>query len=101
MMVDLKPIQKRIWKNKIRQGFNLTDVDREFNFLHGELSEAFHAFRKKLPDVGEELADVAIYLLGLAEMLKVDLGREIGRKMVKNEKRVYKEIHGVTTRVKG
>jgi len=33
--------------------------------LHGEVAEAFDAWRKGREDVGEELADVAIYLLGL------------------------------------
>jgi NTP pyrophosphatase (non-canonical NTP hydrolase) len=100
-MIHLKRLQKRIWKNKIEKGFNITDVDREFNFLYSELSEAFQAYRKKSPDMGEELADVAIFLLGLAEMLKVDLGREIESKMKKNKKRIYRVIKGVTTRIKG
>jgi NTP pyrophosphatase (non-canonical NTP hydrolase) len=39
--------------------------------------------------MGEELADVAIYLLGLAEMTGVDLQGEIEAKMTKNASRVY------------
>ncbi len=100
-MVNLKPLQKKIWKNKVKKGFNITNIDREFNFLYSEVSEAFQAYRKKLPDIGEELADVAIYLLGLAEMLNIDLGKQIVKKMGKNKKRIYKVIKGVTTRVKG
>ena len=49
--------------------------------------------------VNEELADVAIYLLGLSEMLGFDLADEIEKKVSKNEKRVYKNIDGVNVRV--
>jgi NTP pyrophosphatase (non-canonical NTP hydrolase) len=36
---------------------------------------------------GEELADVAIYLLGVAEMTGVDLQQEVEAKIVKNASR--------------
>ena len=49
--------------------------------------------------VGEELADVAIYLMGLSEMLGFDLEEEILKKVDKNGKRVYKNIDGVNVRV--
>lgn len=68
-MIDLKKIQKEVFQNKIDKGFNTIDVDKEFCFAYGELSEAYDAYRKKKSDLGEELADVAIYLLGLSEML--------------------------------
>jgi NTP pyrophosphatase (non-canonical NTP hydrolase) len=32
------------------------------------VGEAFTAWRKRLPDFGEELADVALYLMAVAEM---------------------------------
>jgi len=99
-MSNIKKLQKKVWENKVKKGFNVTSVDREFNFIYGELAEAFQAYRKKLPEVGEELADVVIYILGLAEMLKVDLEKEIINKVKKNKKRVYKKIKSVTTRVK-
>lgn len=91
-MIDLKKFQKRVYKNKIKQGFNTTDIPIEFCYIYEELAEAYSAYRKKLPDLGEELADVAIYLLGLAEILKIDLEKEILAKMTKNEKRKYKNI---------
>ncbi len=47
---------------------------------------------------GEELADVAIYLLGLSEILGIDLEDEILKKVYKNSKREYKVINGVNTR---
>lgn len=98
-MIDFKALQKRVYDNKIKQGFNVTDVYMEFCLTHGELSEAFHAYAKKKDDLGEELADVAIYLLGLAEILGLDLEAEILRKVEKNERRKYTKQDDVTVRV--
>ena len=54
---------------------------------------------EKKDDLGEELADVAIYLLGLSEVLDFDLEDEIMKKVSKNERRVYKEVNEVKVRV--
>lgn len=51
-------------------------------------------------DLGEELADVAIYLLGISEILGIDLEKEILYKINNNVHREYKIINGVTTLVK-
>lgn len=99
-MVDLKKIQKEIYQNKIDKGFNVTDVNKEFCLTYGEVSEAYEAWRKKKDDLGEELADVAIYLLGLSEILGINLEEEIQKKVYKNSKREYKIIDGVNTRIK-
>jgi NTP pyrophosphatase (non-canonical NTP hydrolase) len=88
-MLDLKKLQKEIYDHKVSMGFNVTDVNLEFNLMRGEVAEAFDAYLKKSPETGEELADVAIYLLGLAEILQVDLESEILNKMKKNKTRVY------------
>ena len=92
-------VQKRIYQNKVDKGFNVTNIEKELCLIHGELAEMYEAYRKKQPSIGEEMADVAIYLLGLAEILKVDLGTEIDRKMEINEHRQYANIDGVNTRV--
>ena len=99
-MVDLKKIQKDIYQNKVDKGFNVTDVNKEFCLTYGEVAEAYEAWKKKKEDLGEELADVAIYLLGLSEILGIDLEDEIQKKVYKNSKREYKIIDGVNTRVK-
>ncbi len=99
--MDLKRIQKEVWQNKINKGFNTTDVNKEFCFLYGEVAEAYEAYRKKKDDLNEELADIAIYLMGLSEMLGFDLEDEILKKVSKNEKRVYKSINGINTRIEG
>ncbi len=90
-----KKIQDRIWKNKINKGFDTKNVPLEFCYLNEEVSEAFEAWRKKKEDLGEELADVAIHLYGVAEKVGIDLGEEIIKKMKKNENRKYKTVNGV------
>lgn len=96
---EFSNIQKVIFDNKLKKGFNTTNVELEFCFTNGELAEAFEAYRKKLPSVGEELADVAIYLYGIAEILGYDLNEEILKKVSKNKNRIYKDINGVNTRI--
>ena len=98
-MIDLKKIQRDIIENKIEHGFNTTDICKEFCLLYGEVSEAYEAYRKKKNDLGEELADVAIYLLGISEILGFDLEKEINKKMKINKKRVYKKINGVNVKI--
>ena len=98
-MIDLTEIQKRVYRNKVAKNFNVTDVFMEFCYTHGELSEAFDAYIKKKDDLGEELADVALYLLGLSEILGIDLEKEINAKIIKNEKRKYIQKDGVNIRI--
>ena len=97
--MKLKELQKKIYQNKIDKGFNTTDIAKEFCLLYGEVSEAYEAYRKKKPDLNEELADIAIYLLGISEILGFDLEKEIENKVKINEKRVYKKINGVNVKV--
>ncbi len=100
-MRDLKELQKEVIQNKIDHGFNTTDINFEFCLAYGEIGEAYMAYLKNKEDLGEELADVAIYLLGISELLGFDLGAEIENKMAKNKKRVYKMINGVMQKVEG
>lgn len=99
-MIDLKKVQEEIYQNKLDKGFNVTDINKEFCLTYGEMAEAYEAWRKNKDDLGEELADVTIYLLGLSEILNVDLESEILKKVNKNKHREYKIINGVNTRVK-
>ena len=98
-MVDLGQLQKRVYKNKIDKGFNVTDIYKEFCYTYGELTEACEAYMQKKDDLGEELADVALYLLGLSEILGIDLEKEILNKIEKNEKRQYIQKDGVNIRI--
>ena len=63
--------------------------------LYGEVAEAYEAYLKKHDNLGEELADVAIYLMGLSQMVGLDLQEEIEKKMAINEKRNYVVVNGV------
>jgi NTP pyrophosphatase (non-canonical NTP hydrolase) len=94
-MADLKTLQKEIYENKVRKGFNVTDIHLEFCYLHEELAEAFRAYHTKSDNLSDELADVAIFLLGISEILGVDLEKEITRKVEKNKLRKVREVNGV------
>ena len=90
--MDLEQMQKRVYQNKLNKGFNVTDVPKEFCYLYGEVAEAYDAYLKNKEDLGEELADIAIYLLGLSEILGYNLKEQIEYKMEKSEKRLYKKV---------
>ena len=62
----------------------VTDLKEEFCYTYNELSEAYMAWLKGKDDYGEELADVAIFLLGISEISGVDLEKEIINKMNNN-----------------
>jgi NTP pyrophosphatase (non-canonical NTP hydrolase) len=97
--VEIGSAQKLAWENKNLQGFNTTDVALEFGLLTAEVGEAFTAWRKGLPDLGEELADIFLYLTALAEMNGVDLDTEVARKIEKNSRRTYeRNEHGAHIR---
>ncbi len=99
-MVDLKEKQKEIYENKIKKGFSL-DPEMNFNLLYGEVAEAYDAYHKHKPkeELAEELADVAIYLLGLAEIFDIDLEESINKKIIKNKNREYKLVNGTYIKI--
>lgn len=99
-MIDLKELQKKAYQNKVKKGFNIKDINLEFTLTFDELAEAHQAYLKKKDDLGEELADVLIYLLGLSEILGIDLEKEILQKVKKNKKREYKRIDGTLVKNK-
>mgnify|MGYP004628671979 FL=1 len=88
VMGSTTDVQKRVFFNKVNHGFNTTDVPKEFCLLYGEVAEAFDAWKQNR-GLDLELADVAIYLLGLAEINGIDLGKAINKKMDINEPRTY------------
>lgn len=98
-MIDLKELQKRVYENKVNKKFNVTDVNLEFCLAYGELSEAHSAWMNHKVDLGEEFADVVIYLLGLCEILHIDLESEVINKIAKNEKRKYKIVDGAYIKI--
>ena len=88
---------KMKWQNSQKQYRNELGY-KEFCLLYGEVAEAYDAWRKNKANVGEELADIAIYLMGLSEILDIDLESEIEKKVAINKDRVYKLVDGVLTR---
>lgn len=98
-MENWKELQKQVYQNKLDHGFNVTDINLEFCLLYGEVGEAQTAWRRKEPDLGGELADVAIYLLGLCEILGYDLEDEVVKKMAVNRRRRYETVDGVLRKV--
>ncbi|MBO0487802.1 MazG-like family protein [Vagococcus fluvialis] len=89
-MSDLKKYQNLVYENKVQKGFNVTNIETEFLLIYGEIAEAFEAYKKnEMANLGEELADVAIYLLGLSEILGIDLNEEITKKIEINQNREY------------
>ncbi|MBO0442248.1 MazG-like family protein [Vagococcus fluvialis] len=89
-MSDLKKYQKLVYENKVQKCFNVTNIETEFLLIYGEIAEAFEAYKKnEMANLGEELADVAIYLLGLSEILGIDLDEEIAKKIEINQNREY------------
>ena len=90
-MSSVSGLQKRAWENKIKHGFNTENVEREFCLLNGEVSEAYLAWLRGEEELDLELADVFIYLVGIAEMNGINLEEAILRKMEINEKRKYKK----------
>lgn len=91
-MIDLKALQKEVMRNKLEKGFNTTDVAVEFCRAYEELSEAYNKHAKgDSRGTAEEFADVMIFLLGMAEILDVDLEKELVRKIEINKKRKYRK----------
>lgn len=98
--MDIAAVQRLAWQNKLAKDFNISDVALEFGLLTAEVGEAFTAWRKRQPDLGEELADVLIYATCLAEMTGVDLSAEVERKLATNAARQYeRNERGVLQRV--
>jgi NTP pyrophosphatase (non-canonical NTP hydrolase) len=97
--MDLRAAQALVADNKRAKGFN-RDVPTELCLLHGEIAELFEAWRHGKPEMAEELADVAIYTLGLAALLDVDLQAEVEAKIAKNAPRRYERSPaGVPVRI--
>lgn len=89
MKSELRKMQEEVLANKVRHGFNTENVEQEFCYLYGEVGEAYTAYYKQSEELPGELADVAIFLLGLSEILGIDLYEEIKKKMKINAERSY------------
>ncbi len=92
---SLREWQKAVTKYAIDKGFNWnkSDVDTMLLRMHSEISEASEAVRDEDWDrFGEELADVFIRLVNCAEVMEIDLEKEVEKKHQRNLERPM--LHG-------
>lgn len=95
MATDISSLQKEIFSNKQRRGFNTTDVGKEIILMIEELGELAKAYKKsnKKPageidnreEIIDAIGDLAVYCLGLCEMLKIDSGETL-KKIIENNR---------------
>lgn len=94
-MSDLRKLQREIYANKVRRGWNVTDVGKEIVLMVEELGELARAYKNsnKLPaaeidqreEIVDAIGDLMVYCLGLSEMMGVDAG-EVLTAIVENNK---------------
>ena len=71
--MEYNALQKEIYDNKIRQGFNTTDLGKEILLLaeeYGELCES-HLLHDKEGSL-DAVADIMVYAIGLCALFKKD-----------------------------
>jgi len=98
--ITLKNLQNYIHRMIIQRGFEKETVDQTLILLMEELGELAKAVRKesgmkfsettRRTELEEELADVQIVLLVLADKLGLDMRAVVTAKEHKNSKRVWK-----------
>lgn len=89
------PSQKAIWTNADLHGWHnpACDLPTDLLLIHSEVSEACEALRKgNMQDVEEELADVIIRVLHVAEKNNFDMEKAVWTKHRANVNRPYR--HG-------
>ena len=95
----LKNLVKKFVKARKWEGFHLpknlsmsiaiesAELMEIFQWLTNEQSLALKKNKKKKTEIEDEVADIAIYLLSLCNVLEVDLAKAISNKMKKNNKK--------------
>jgi len=91
----LKELQRRIYQNKIRHGFNTSNdhagINQEICHLTEELGEVAAAWRRgKKKDTIDGVIDLIVFGLGLLEILEADGDVEMEQVILQNEKRKYR-----------
>jgi NTP pyrophosphatase (non-canonical NTP hydrolase) len=94
-VIDLRELQREIYANKVRRGWNVTDVGKEIVLMVEELGELARAYKNsnKLPaaeidqreEIVDALGDLMVYCLGLSEMMGVNT-EEVLAAIVENNK---------------
>ena len=98
-MVDLQSLQREIYQNKVRRGFNVTDVGKEIVLMVEELGELARAYKNsnKLPaaeidcraEMVDAVGDLLVYCLGLCEMLDVNAAEVLAEIVERNQTRTH------------
>ncbi|MBN1259240.1 MAG: hypothetical protein JXB35_01035 [Anaerolineae bacterium] len=98
-MADLQTLQREIYANKVRRGWNVTDVGKEIVLMVEELGELARAYKNSdkqpAPDVSHKadmvdaIGDLMVYCLGLCEMLQVDAGEVLEAIIANNKTRSH------------
>ena len=93
--MELRQIQKEIYENKVKRGFNVTDVGKEIILMTEELGELAKAYKNsdkksareinKKEEIIDAIGDLMVYCLGLCEMLGVN-SEDILKGIVENNK---------------
>ena len=69
--MEYSALQKRVYENKVRRGFNTTDIGKEINLLAEESGELCDAIlQNNRADITDAIGDLMVYCLGLCEMFK-------------------------------
>jgi NTP pyrophosphatase (non-canonical NTP hydrolase) len=95
--MNLNQLIKLILKQAETKGFgtkpNEIEVPEKIALIHSEVSEAFEAYRHQnfegKDGFNEEIADILIRVLHLAGVMKIDVEKEISKKMAYNNGREW------------
>nr|AKC92638.1 putative pyrophosphatase [Amycolatopsis sp. SANK 60206] len=82
--MDIGSLQRIGWDNKVLKNYNTVDLPLEFCMLQEKASAAFTAWRRESARLGEELADVMLYVTHIAQMAGLDMDHEVKAKVDKN-----------------
>ena len=82
--MNLQELQKEIFENKKRRGFNTTDVGKEVVLMVEELGELARAVKNQdKQQMTDAIGDLMVYCLGLCEILGID-AQNVLEKIVEN-----------------
>lgn len=88
-MISLEWCKREVTANKKRTGALIGDTSHELCLIGDELKEAVEAFEENLDNLGEELADIILFVCAVADNEDIDLEKEIKDKIEKNKHRVW------------
>ena len=99
MATDISGLQKEVFSNKQKRGFNTTDVGKEIILMTEELGELAKAYKKSNKKAATEIdnrdeiidavGDLTVYCLGLCEMLNIDSGEMLKKIIESNRTRTH------------